>query len=686
MTKIHYPVTRTVDHVDDYHGTPVADPYRWLEDMQSPEVLAWAQEQTHLAESALRGATWESLRDRVQHLADFPKIGVPNRQGGALFYMFNDGVRPQPLIMRQRDKDAAPEVILDVNSLSSDGTVAVPVFSVSPDGKILAYSVADGGSDWNIIRFKDIDSGQDLPDVLERTRYAQLGWLADSSAFYYARYPESTGEAMRETEIYLHQMGTPPDTDRLIYSRPDAPALNLNPILTDDRQYLLISSWKDLNGNAISVLPLATGGKVVTLIESDAHEVGFVGNVGGRFYFATNQDAPRGKIIAIDIDAPHITHLILPEPTDAVMSGYYGGAQLCGGKLVVRTLKDVTSRLYIYTLEGQLEREITLPTLGTIGQTTVNDQSDPDFYLHFQSFAYPPTVFRCTVATGELEIVHQPKTQVDPASVTVEQVFYPSKDGTQIPMFLVYRNGLTKTGDAPVFMNAYGGFAIPMLPTFTAGGAPWVAWLELGGILAVPGLRGGGEYGEEWHQAGMYEKKQNVFDDLHAAAEYLIREGWTHAGRIGIQGGSNGGLLTSAAVTQRPELYGAVVVGVPLTDMLRFQHFTIARFWTAEYGASEDPDQFPYIYQYSPLHNIKAGTSYPPTLITTGANDNRVVPAHAYKFAAAMQAAQGGDAPILLHVEMRAGHGVGKPLSLMLDQFTDEVVFFMQAFGMKPND
>jgi prolyl oligopeptidase len=359
------------------------------------------------------------------------------------------------------------------------------------------------------------------------------------------------------------------------------------------------------------------------------------------------------------------------------MSGYYGGASVCAGRLVVRTLKDVTSRLSIYTLDGQHERDIALPTLGTIAAVSVIDQADPDFYFYFESFAYPPTIFRCTVETGALEVVHQPKTSIDPASITVEQVFYPSKDGTRIPMFLVYPAGLSKNGQVPTYINAYGGFAIPMLPSFTP-----TPWFEQGGLLAIPGLRGGGEYGEAWHEAGMFERKQNVFDDLHAAAEYLIREGWTHSGRIGIEGGSNGGLLTSAAITQRPDLYGAAVVGVPLTDMLRFQHFTIARFWVPEYGSSEDPDQFAYLLKYSPLHNVRAGTRYPATLIQTGAGDNRVVPAHAYKFAAAMQAAQAGDAPVWLHVEMRAGHGVGKPLSLQLDDQTDQIVFFLQAFGL----
>lgn len=681
MPTWNYPPARTVDHTDDYHGTLVPDPYRWLEDMQSEEVLAWAKAQSDLAESALRGGVWEEVRARVEQLADYPKVGMPRRsKDGALFYTYNDGLRPQPVIVRQRTPDAQREAVLDVNSLSADGTVAVPVYSVSPDGKTLAYAVADGGSDWNDVRFRDVATGQDLPDQLTRTRYAALGWLADSSGFYYARYPDHTGEAMREGQIFFHRMGTAQADDILVYHLPDRPAMNPTPTLTDDGAYIVVSAWQHLNGNSITVLPVNPPGAPVTLIESDDHEVNFAGNVGERFYFTTNHDAPRGRVIAVDLSAPGVEQEIIPQFDDAILTGYSGGAAVCGGKLVVRTMQDVTSRLAVYTLDGQHERDITLPTLGNIPIMTIIDQADPDFYFYFESFAYPPTIFRCEVATGALEIIHQPKTLIDPASITVEQVFYPSKDGTRIPMFLVYRKGLQKDGQVPVYINAYGGFSIAMQPGF----AP-TPWLEMGGVLAIPGLRGGGEYGEEWHQAGMFERKQNVFDDLHAAAEYLIREGWTHSGRIGIKGGSNGGLLTSAAITQRPDLYGAAVVGVPLTDMLRFQHFTIARFWVPEYGSSEDPAQFEYLLKYSPLHNVKPGTAYPPTLIQTGAGDNRVVPAHAYKFAAAMQAAQAGDAPILMHVEMRAGHGVGKPLSLQLDDMTDQIVFFMQAFGMTGN-
>jgi prolyl oligopeptidase len=675
---LNYPAARKIDHIDDYHGTPISDPYRWMEDMQSDEVLAWAQAQTDLSESVLRGARWRTLRAEIEALMDYPKAGLPERSAdGTLFYTYNDGLRPQPVIVRQASPDAPRQTVLDINTLSADGTVAVPVFSVSPDGAVLAYAVADGGSDWNEVRFIDLRSGQPLPDHLARTRYAQLGWLADSSGFYYARYPEHTGEVMREAQICLHRMGTPQSDDVLVFHQPEAPAMNPTPTLTDDGAYLVISSWQHLNGNSIIVLPLDGQAAPIPLISSDDDEFNFAGNLGTRFYFTTTRGAPRGRVVAVELDAPDVLHEVIPQFPDAVIAGYSGGASLCGGHLVVRLMRDVVSQLAVYTLDGQHVRGIALPALGHVLTTRVIHQDDRSFYLHFESFAYPPTLFECEVETGALRIIHQPQTRIDPASITIEQVFYPSKDGTRIPMFLVYHKNTTKNGQVPVYINAYGGFSIALQPVFSP-----TPWFELGGLLAIPGLRGGGEYGEDWHRAGMLEHKQNVFDDLHAAAQYLIEQGWTHSGRIGIVGGSNGGLLTSAAITQRPDLYGAAVVAVPLTDMLRYHHFTIARFWIPEYGSSEDPQQFDYLIRYSPLHNVRAGTAYPATLIQTGAGDNRVVPAHAYKFAAAMQAAQAGSAPILLHVEMRAGHGVGKPLSLRLDEQTDQLMFFLQAFGM----
>lgn len=701
MPPLNYPATRTVDHIDDYHGTPVPDPYRWLEEMRSQEVLDWAGAQTELAESIVRSdPRWKTLRQRLNQLAKFNKLTPPTRAGGRLFFMETDGIASQPYLMIQPDPNAPDAyVVMDVNELSEDGTVAVPVFVPSPDGKLIAYAIADGGSDWNTVRILDVDSGENYPDVLTRTRYSFIGWLADSSAFFYVRYPERSGRDMQYNQIWLHKIGTPMTADVLIFETPDIPRLNYIGTLTDDYAYIVINAWEDLNGNRLWVLPLSElppspfeaaqegkpllAGKEIRLWDSGADEVNFAGNIGTRFYASTAAGAAKGRVVYIDVNEPGVMHEVIGEG-EGVLIGYTGGANICGGKLVVRSLRDVTTRIDIYSLDGVHEREVTLPSLGTVAFYNFDKQDDPDFYIRFESFAHPPTVYRVDVATGALTPFRPPQLDFNPADMVVEQVFYASKDGTCVPMFLVHKQGITRDGTNPVYMTAYGGFAVSVVPSFGKQGAPWMAWLELGGILAIPNLRGGGEYGEEWHKAGMLDRKQTVFDDLHAAAEWLIANGYTHPSRLGIEGGSNGGLLTGAALTQRPDLYGAVVVAVPLTDMLRYHHFTIGRLWIGEYGsADENAEQFGWLRAYSPLHNVKPGTKYPPTLVTTGTHDDRVVPAHAYKFAATLQAAQGGDAPILLHVESRVGHGVGKPLAFILDSVADEYTFFAQQFGLE---
>ncbi|MCO6442498.1 MAG: S9 family peptidase [Anaerolineae bacterium] len=683
MPRIDYPASRTTDHVDTYHGETVPDPYRWLEEMQSPEVLGWAEAQTAITESILRDdPRWIHLRQRLNTLAKFNKVTPPIMAAGKLFFFENDGTTSQPKIVMLDESTGEARIVLDVNTLSTDGTVAVPIFKPSPDGALMAYAIADGGSDWNVVRVLNVATGENLPDVLERTRYTPISWLEDGSAFYYARYPEKSGSDMQFSQVWLHRIGTPQSDDTLIFETPDRPELNHVPLLTDDRKYIVLNTWKDLNGSRIWVLPLDRPGEVVKLIDDDSQASAFSGNIGTRFYIVTQHGAPRGRVVYIDLDAPGEMHEVIPEG-DGVVSGYFGGAALCNGHLVVLSLKDVTSRIDYYTLDGQHARSVDLPTLGTIGMHSFGEADRADFYIRFESFAYPPTVFRIGVPDGGVSPFRPPKLDFDPSSILVDQVFYPSKDGTNIPMFIVHRADVPLDGRAPVYMTAYGGFAVPVMPSFGVQGAPWMAWLELGGVVAVPNLRGGGEYGEEWHRAGMLAKKQVVFDDLHAAAEWLEANGVTHRSRLGIQGGSNGGLLTSAAITQRPDLYGAAVVAVPLTDMLRYQYFTIGRLWIGEYGSSEDPEQYAWLKAYSPLHNIKPGVHYPPTLITTGSHDDRVVPAHAYKFAAAMQAAQGSDAPILLHVETRVGHGIGKPLAFILDSVADQFTFFARQFGVE---
>ncbi len=698
MTPLKYPATRTVDHVDEYHGVSVPDPYRWLEEMRSQEVLDWAGVQTGLAESVIRkDGRWPILRKRLNQLARFNKVTPPKRAGNMKFYFETDGVVSQPWIMIQPAPGSDSFIVMDVNELSKDGTVAVPVFEPSPDGRLIAYAIAEGGSDWNVVRILDVERGENLPDVLTRTRYTPIGWLEDSSAFYYGRYPERSGSDMKFSQVWLHRIGTPQTADVLIFDTPDIPALNYSPVLTDDGKYIVLHAWENLVGNRLWVLPLEglpadlsgqagtalLAGKEIRLWDSGENEVHLAGNVGTRFYFSTNYGATRGRVVTVDLDAPGTMHELIAEG-EGVLNGYTGGANLCGGKIVVRSLRDVTSRIDIYALDGTHEREVQLPTLGTVAYYEFGKQDNPDFYIRFESFAHPPTVYHVDVDSGALTPFQPPQLDFDPAQIEVEQVFYTSKDGTRIPMFLVHRHGLLRDGTNPVYMTAYGGFGVSEVPAFSKQGAPWMAWLELGGMLAIPNLRGGGEYGEDWHKAGMLDKKQNVFDDLHAAAEWLVANGYTHTARLGIEGGSNGGLLTGAAITQRPELYGAAVVAVPLLDMLRYQHFTIGRLWIGEYGsADENAEQFAWIKAYSPLHNVVPGRQYPPTLITTGTHDDRVVPAHAYKFAAALQAAQGSDAPVLLHVESRVGHGIGKPLAFILDSVADQYTFFAQQFGLE---
>lgn len=681
MTTIHYPTTRTVEHTDDYHGTVVADPYRWLEEMRTDEVLAWAGEQTALTDSVLRDdERWQKFRERLNTLSRFTKISPPLRAGGKLFYSKSDGTRPQPDIMMQHEGKDDARVVLDVTAMSADGTVAVPVFRPSPEGRYLAYAIADGGSDWNVVRLLDTDSGETLPDVLTRTRYSSINWLDDSSAFYYGRYPERSGGDMKYMQIWLHKVGTPQTADTLIFETPEYPSYNFQHKVTEDGRYLVLQVWENLVGNRLWIRTLDEAGTLTRLWDSGDNEVGYLGMVDGRVYCQTNYGAPRGRIVYLTLDEPGVMHEVLPE-SDGVIDSY--PTTLIDDKLFVCTLQDVTSRLNVYALDGTHVREIALPSLGAVSVASQEKQADKDLFIRFESFAHPPTIYHVDVTTGTLAAFNAPVLDFNPADIVVEQVFYTSKDGTRVPMFLVYQNGLHRDGTNPVYMMGYGGFGVSLTPMFGKQGAPWMAWLERGGVLAIPNLRGGGEYGETWHKAGMLDQKQNVFDDLHAAAEWLIANGYTQTARLGIEGGSNGGLLTSAAITQRPDLYGAAIVAVPLTDMLRYHHFTIGRLWIGEYGSADNPEQFPYIHAYSPLQNVKAGTAYPATLVTTGTHDDRVVPAHAYKFAASMQAAQVGPAPILLHVETRVGHGIGKPFSFILDAVASEYTFFAQQFGME---
>jgi prolyl oligopeptidase len=682
---LQYPPARRDTVVDIYHGVPVADPYRWLEDPDSPETRAWIAAQNQLTFSWLAQVPERArIQERLRQLWNYPRYGVPRRYGNRYFYLFNDGLQNQSALywLENMQDSSRGQLALDPNTFSADGTVSLSSWVPSPDGQLLAYGLSSGGSDWQLIRVRDLKTGRDLPDELRWIKFNAPAWTPDGQGFFYARYPEPTGAALREPnrhmKLYYHRLGTPQEADRLIYERPDDPELGFSPELSEDGRYLIITVWKGTDRrNRVYYIDLQDSAwRVVPLLDAFDASYQFVGNTGSTFYFLTDRDAPRGRLIAVHLARPEPEHweTIIPEGEavlqDVVLMNYH---------FVAHELVHATSRLVLYNIEGRREREIPLPTLGSV--TGLSARADgTELFFAFTSFLYPPTIYRYDYQTRQLELFRAPRLPIDLSGYETRQVFYTSKDGTRVPMFLVHRRGLERNGSHPVYLYGYGGFNISLTPSFSPA---TLLWLELGGIYAMPNLRGGGEYGEAWHRAGMREQKQNVFDDFIAAAEYLIREGYTRPGRIAIAGASNGGLLVGAVMTQRPELFGAALPAVGVLDMLRYHRFTIGWAWIPEYGSSDDPEQFRYLLRYSPYHNVRPGTCYPPTLITTADHDDRVVPAHSFKFAAALQAAQGCDNPVLIRIETRAGHGAGKPTGKQIEEWSDRFAFLLRVFGLK---
>ncbi len=681
------PKARTVDTVTDFFGTRVADPYRWLEDTDSPQTRAWVDSENCVTFGYLaRIPERARIRERLTKLWNYERYGLPSREGGLYVFSRNDGLQNQSVTYWQPTLAAEPRVLIDPNALSSDGTVALTAWDVSHDGRYFGYGTAAAGSDWNELHVRVVATGRDLPDTLRWIKFSGLSWTHDNAGFYYSRFPTPTGDALRSVvqnqKLYYHRLGTAQAADRLVYERPDHSDWGFNGGVTEDGRYLVISvSLGTDSRNRIYDLDLGSArrprvaGRVVRLLDDFDATYGFVGNRGPVFYFFTNLDAPRGRLIAIDTRRADRGHWreILPQ-TDQVLNG----VTLIGGRFVAEYLVDAHSRLAVFTAQGRHVADVPLPGLGTVAG--VSGRADgPEMFYAFTSFLYPTTIFRYDVATGANTVWKAPRLDFDPGAYETEQVFYHSKDGTRVPMFITHRRGLAKDGANPVLLTAYGGFDISNLPYFSVANA---VWLEMGGTLALANIRGGGEYGEAWHQAGMHEFKQNVFDDFIAAAEYLVREGWTRPARLAIAGASNGGLLVGAAENQRPDLFGATLPAVGVMDMLRFQKFTIGWAWVTEYGSSDSATQFPYLYRYSPLQNIRPGTRYPPTLITTADHDDRVVPGHSFKYAATLQAAQGDSAPVLIRVETRAGHGGGMPVSKQIELVTDEWAFLVRNLGM----
>jgi prolyl oligopeptidase len=684
--RLDYPRTRQDDVVDDYFGTKVPDPYRWLEDDNSPETRAWVEEQNRLTFAWLAEVPQrEAIRKRVRGLWDHERFGLPSREGPWIVYGRNDGLQDQSVVYRARGLKDAPEVLLDPNTLSDDGTVALAEggTAFTDDGRLLAWASSAGGSDWRTWRVREVATGRDLPDVVEWSKFSTAAWLKDASGFYYSRFAApQEGDALKglneNQKVYLHRVGTGQDDDELVYERPDHPDWSLGAAVTDEGRFLLVYQHEGTDPkNRIFLRSLEEpDGEIGPFLDAFDAEYEVVGNDSDLFYVRTNRDAGRYRLVAIDRRNPHPGEwrTILPQdPDGAVLSS----VSMIGDRFVVVLEVDAHHVLRIHGKDGALEREVELPGLGSVAVS--GRRRDPDFFYGYTSWAWPTTVYRCDPETGESALFRNPQVDFDPRAFETTQVFYRSKDGTRVPMFLVHRRGLERDGASPTVLYGYGGFNISLTPSFSVA---VVSWLEMGGLWAVANLRGGGEYGKEWHEAGRLKNKQNGFDDFVAAADHLVREGYTSPSSLAIYGGSNGGLLVGAVLNQRPELFAAAIPAVGVMDMLRFHRFTIGWAWKSDYGSAETREGFETLYAYSPLHNIRPGTEYPAVLITTADHDDRVVPAHSFKYAATLQAAQGGDAPILIRIETRAGHGAGKPTSKQIEDVTDKWSFLARTLAI----
>ncbi len=679
-----YPEARKGDVVDDYHGTQVADPYRWLEDPDSDETRAWVEAQNELTFPYL-----ESLpsRDRIQKrltdLWDYPKYGAPFERGGRYFFSKNDGLQNQSVIYVQESLDGEPRVLIDPNTLSEDGTVALGGMSISRDGKLMAWATNVSGSDWRTWYVRDIDTGEDLSDKVEWSKFSGASWDEKGEGFYYSRYDAPTeGDELEDAnyfqKLYYHKVGTPQSDDVLVYERPDQKEWGFGGGVTESGDYLIISVWKGTSPmNLLFYKDLRNpGAGVQELISEFEADYSFVGHDGGIFYMTTDLDAPRKRLIAVDVANPAKSewHELVAE-RDITLRGM---GMINGNEFVGQYMKDAHSVVYRFDIHGHQIGEVALPGIGTVGGVG-GEREDTETFYTFTSFLYPPTIFKYDFETGESTVFREPGIDVDLSGYTTDQVFYESKDGTKVPMFIVRKKDVPMDGSNPTLLYGYGGFNVSLTPYFSISR---LAWVEMGGIFALANLRGGGEYGEEWHQGGMLKNKQNVFDDFIAAAEYLIDEGYTSSDKLACQGGSNGGTLVGAVVNQRPDLWAAAIPAVGVMDMLRFHLFTIGWAWVSDYGSSEDPDMFPTLYAYSPYHNLKDGVDYPAVLVTTADHDDRVVPGHSFKYAARIQEAHAGTGPVLIRIETKAGHGGGKPTSKIIEEVADEWAFLWHHLGM----
>lgn len=683
MKKPNYPPAKQINQVDDYHGTKIADPYRWLEDPDAPDSRAWIEAQNKLTFGFLEEIpARQQIKERLTKLWNYEKYGAPFKEGGRYFYFKNDGLQNQNVLYTLYSLAAEPRVLLDPNKFSADGTVALSGLAVSRDGRHLAYGLAIAGSDWQEWRVRGIETGQDF-DSIKWVKFSGASWAKDGRGFFYSRYDEPKEKTKLEDvnyfqKLYYHRLGTPQSEDVLIYERKDEKEWGFDGQVTEDGRYLIISIWQGTDPrNRVFYKDLRDKeAKVIELIPQREAAFNFIGNDAGVFWFRTDLNAPRARIIAIDTSKPERSNWreLVPEAKETLE-----GVTLVGEHFIASYLKDARAQIKLFDLTGKLAREVALPGIGT-ATGFAGKRTDTETFYAFTSFTTPTTIYRYDVTTGQSTVYRQPKVGFNPSDYETKQIFYKSKDGTPVPMFITHKKGLQLDGQNPTLLYGYGGFNVSLTPAFSIAN---LVWMEMGGVYAQPSLRGGGEYGEDWHQAGMKLNKQNVFDDFIAAAQWLIANKYTSTPKLAISGGSNGGLLVGAALTQRPELFGAALPAVGVLDMLRFHKFTIGWAWTSDYGSPENAEEFKALYAYSPLHNLKPGAKYPPTLITTADHDDRVVPAHSFKFAAALQAAQGGEAPVLIRIETKAGHGAGKPTTKIIEEISDEWGFLVRVLGVK---
>jgi prolyl oligopeptidase len=683
MEKLIYPITATVDQTDTYHGTTVADPYRWLEDADAPATRAWVEAQNKVT-FAFLGAIPERARfaARLTELWNYTRTSAPFREGNRTFYTRNEGLQSQPVLYVEDAPGAEPRVLLDPNSLSDDGTVALGGIAISRDGRYLAWATSVSGSDWRTWYVRDITTGQDLPDKVEWSKFSGASWDHDVRGFYYSRYEAPVeGEAFEGAnyfqKLYYHRLGTGQDQDRLVYERADRKEWGFGGDVSDDGRYLIISIWQGTSrNNRLYYQDLQAKSPVVQpLFDTFDAAYEFIGNDGPVFFIRTNKDAPRDRVIAVDLAdaAPGKWRSVVPEGPDPL-----DGVSLLNHSLVLTYLHDVASRVKLVGLDGAALGVIELPGLGSVGGFA-GKPHDTETYYTFNSFLNPSEIYHYDFRTGTSTLFRKPEIKFDFASCRTSQVFYRSQDGTRVPMFIVHRRDLALDGTHPTLLWGYGGFNVSEQPQFSAALLPW---LEQGGVYAVANLRGGGEYGEAWHQGGMLKNKQNVFDDFIGAAEYLIAQNYTNCRRLAVYGGSNGGLLVGAVVNQRPGLFGAAIAEVGVMDMLRFQKFTIGWAWTSDYGSSEDPEMFPVLYAYSPYHNLRPGDHYPAVMVMTADHDDRVVPGHSFKYAARLQACQTGDQPALIRIQTKAGHSAGKPTAMVIEEYADRYAFLWRTLGL----